>query len=206
MTPARRLAGGDRDTRESDEMDTPPTDATPTDAMPTAHDLPQAQHAGDVGHASAVALTALLDALPEFGPVVAELAEIFDDGLSAHCVFAELAEITSMLLTDEPSDENEDRIERIFAAVELVATTPGADVVVAVAYSFLDGLDDGARARAQPYLGPATEHIAELLDDNFDIDEALGSDFPGGGEGGDDEGDSDEGGSDHEGGDPVEPT
>ncbi len=173
---------------------TPPTDAMPTDAMPTEHDLPQAQHAGDVGRASAVALTALLDALPEFGPVVAELAEIFDDGLSAHCVFAELAEITSMLLTGEPSDENEDRIERIFAAVELVATTPGADVVVAVAYSFLDGLDDGARDRAQPYLGPATEHIAELLDDSFDIDEALGSDFPGG-EGGDDEG-----------GDPVEPT
>ncbi len=157
-------------------MDTPPVDAMPVDAMPVERDLLRARHAGDVGHASAVALSALLDALPELGPVVAELAEIFDDGLSAHSVFAELAELASMLLSEEPSDETEDRIERIFAAVEIVATTPGADVAVAVAYSFLDGLDGAARVRAQPYLGPVTEHISELLDDDLDIDEALGPD------------------------------
>jgi hypothetical protein len=121
---------------------------------------------------SRLAVEALLGALPELGPLVEELADEFGDEPSAQCVFAELAGVTSHLFGDGPDLEDEERLERIFAAVEHVATTPGVDTTATVAFSFLDGLDPGALTRAYSYLGPATEEILErLLGDELAIGE-----------------------------------
>ena len=119
----------------------------------------------EVGRASARAVRVLLDELPEAAATVAGLAEDFDDGLSAHSVFAEIAAVASQILERAPTDmQDEELLERIFAAVEAVAATPGADVVTTVAYGFLDELGPGAYDRALPYCGPATERLALLLE------------------------------------------
>jgi|GEM_PF-2692131 hypothetical protein len=127
----------------------------------------------DVRHASMRAVQVLLEELPEAGPSVAGLVEDFDDGLSAHSVFAELAAITSQLLERSPTDEeDEDLLERIFSAIEVVTTTRGVDVVTTVAYGFLDQLSLSAYDRALPYFGAATERLAVLLDqDALELDE-----------------------------------
>lgn len=139
--------------------------------MDAAHDGDGRAEEGemdDVREASLRAVHTLLEELPEIGPAVAELAEVFDDAVSAHGVFAELAAVTSQLLARSATDEeDEELLERIFSAVEVVTTTPGADVVTTVAYGFLDELGPDAYDRARPYLGAATEHLALLLEQDL---------------------------------------
>jgi hypothetical protein len=128
--------------------------------------------AGDeLARESAVAIAVLLDELPELVPLVRELAEDCGGELTAQCVFAELAGVTSYLFGSGLEEEDEDELERVFTAIEAVATTDGVDTIETVAFSFLDGLDPGALARAQAYLGPATERILEqLLEDGLTLD------------------------------------
>ncbi|MCU1493739.1 MAG: hypothetical protein JWO62_1503 [Acidimicrobiaceae bacterium] len=133
--------------------------ATPEHALDAAHgDLTD-----DFSRSSTRAIAALLDELPELRPLVQELGEILHEDLSAQCVFAELAGVTSQLFGGGLDEEDEERLERIFAAVEVVATTEGVDTTETIAFSFLDGLDPDALARARAYLGPASEHILEQL-------------------------------------------
>ena len=131
-----------------------------------------ASGAEDIWEASRRAVSVLLEALPEAAPLVAELVEDCGEEISAGCIFGELAGITSTLLDGAPDEEDEERLERIFAAVETVATTPGVDAVELVAFSFLDGLSPGALVRAQPYLGPRTEELLERLTaDELDLEQ-----------------------------------
>jgi hypothetical protein len=116
------------------------------------------------------AILVLLDALPELSPVVEDLADDLHEDLSAQVVFAELATITSLLSEADRDDEDEERLERIFAAIETVAGTPGIDTTETVAFSFLDGLSPAAAALAPSYFGPVTEVIAgELAIDALEL-------------------------------------
>lgn len=138
------------------------------DDAPTG--TPVAPEEEDVEQEGMRALAVLLGELPELEPIVCDLADVLGEVPSAQCVFAELAGITSHLFGGGLDDEDEERLERIFAAVEAVATASGVDTTETVAFSFLDGLDPGALARAQAYLGPATEHILDqLLDDVLEL-------------------------------------
>ncbi len=116
------------------------------------------------------AVEILLCSLPELAPILDELREEWGDEPTAQCIFAELAGVTSQLFGGGLGEEDEERLERIFAAIEQVAISPDVDTTVTVAFSFLDGLDPGALMQAQAYLGPATERILDqLLEDGLEI-------------------------------------
>lgn len=114
---------------------------------------------------SARAVEILLTELPELAPIVAELSELFGEPPPAQIVFSELASITGRIFGRDLDDDDEERLERIFAAIEAVAGADGVDTTETVAFSFLDGLDPGALECAESYLGPATAEIfSDLLD------------------------------------------
>lgn len=107
------------------------------------------------------AVRILRAALPEFEDCYLDLVEIYDEDLTPHVVFSELAEFVGNLLDE---DDDEELLERCFTAVEAVATTPGLDSVEVVGYGFLDGLRPDSLEMANAYLGPATERILAGLD------------------------------------------
>jgi hypothetical protein len=106
-------------------------------------------------------IAVLLEALPEMRSAYALLAET-DEDPSPQLLFNELADRAAALLR---SSEDEEQLERIFAAVERVASTPGPDVAASVAFGFLDALPTEAQRRATAYVGPATERLWQRLDD-----------------------------------------
>jgi hypothetical protein len=108
------------------------------------------------------AVATLIAALPELAPLVEQWSEELG-AASAPIVFCELADYTGRLLRGPTDDADEAGLEAIFAAIEQVAARTDVDSVAHVGHAFLDGLDPGALARAQAYLGPATEELLELL-------------------------------------------
>lgn len=117
----------------------------------------------DAARTDARAIALLVHELPEFAPVVAELEDDFGDLPGAHAVFCELAAITSRLLGRDVDEIDEERLERIFSAIEVVARAEDVDVEVAVGFGFLDGLGPSAILSAGSYLGPVTEALYERL-------------------------------------------
>ncbi|HLX78050.1 MAG TPA: hypothetical protein VKR27_04135 [Acidimicrobiales bacterium] len=106
-------------------------------------------------------MAVLIAAFPSFLPVYDELASIEGEGCSCGIVFGELADLANQLLVSSRDEGQERTLENLFAAIEQVANAPGVDAHAVVGESFLDSLDDRARIRADPYLGPRTSAIAE---------------------------------------------
>ncbi len=109
-----------------------------------------------------LAVSILLEADPALAPFVQELALLYDEDLSPHAAFSELADHVSELLEHE-GDEM-DRLEAIFVAIEQVVLRAGSEVVESVAFGFFDSLAPGVAARVGCYLGPATEALLDRLD------------------------------------------
>ena len=107
------------------------------------------------------AIQVLLAELPEFEECYLDLLDIYDEDLTQQVVFSELAEMVSNLV--EAGDEDE-LLDRVFDAVEVVANTPGVDLAETVGFSFLDGLRSRALDVVLERLGPTTERILEQLD------------------------------------------
>lgn len=115
------------------------------------------------------AVAVLLEALPDLHAAYAAMLEV-DEDPSAQVVLNELAWRAAELLR---SGSDEDEIERIFAAVERVTSTPGV-AVESVAFGFLEALPKELGQRASAYCGPATERLWQRLDDGeLETDEEL---------------------------------
>ncbi len=107
------------------------------------------------------AVRILRAAVPAFEDCYLDLVEIYDEDLTPHVVFTELADFVSNLLEE---GDDEELIEICFAAVEAVAKTPGVDVTEVVGYGFLDGLRPDTLEASGSYLGPTTERVLAYLD------------------------------------------
>jgi hypothetical protein len=110
------------------------------------------------------ATTILRDNLPEFEGRLLDLSDLYGEDLTPQVVFNDLAEFASELLAE---GEDEGSLERVCAALELVALEPGADGTGVVAFCFLDQLPPFALEAIRSYLHPVTETILELVDQDL---------------------------------------
>ena len=98
--------------------------------------------------------------VPEFEPCYLDLVDIYDEDLTPHTVFTELADFVTNLLDEGDPDEI---VERVISAVESIAATPGLDVAETVGFAFLDGMRPDALAMLTDRVGPATERVLKDL-------------------------------------------
>lgn len=119
------------------------------------------------------AIWTLREAVPEFEGCMAELRDIYGEDLTAAVVFTNLAEYLEWLFDE---DEDPELIERCLSAVEEVVVAGEVDVVEVVGYGFLDALRPDVLEQAVEYFGPATERIAELGFDGWELAEEQLSD------------------------------
>ncbi len=124
--------------------------------------MPEVPYDGSTG-TSARTVDVLLQELPELAPVVAEIEDELGHRPGADLVTAELADITARLLARDRDERTEMLLESVFAAIESVARTRGADTAEAVAFGFLANLAPAALAAAAPYLHPATEQLLDAF-------------------------------------------
>ena len=110
------------------------------------------------------AVQILRETVPEFENHYLDLLDLFDEDLTPQVVFNELAEFVSELLHD---GESEDALESCATALELVAVEPGADGTGLVAFCFLDQLSPFVLEAVRSYLGPVTETILELVEQDL---------------------------------------
>jgi hypothetical protein len=110
------------------------------------------------------AVCILRENVPEFESHYLNLLDLYDEDLTPQVVFNELADFVSELLQ---RGDNEETIERCVAALELVALEPGADGTGIVAFCFLDQLPSFALDAIRSYLGPVTETILELVEQDL---------------------------------------
>jgi hypothetical protein len=112
-------------------------------------------------HIDDTAVTILRSAVPEFETCYLDLLDIYDEDLTPQVVFTELADFVSILLDESESPEV---VERCFAALETIATTPGLDAAEVVGFSFLDGLRPDIIDQIGEYLGPGVETVLADLE------------------------------------------
>jgi hypothetical protein len=103
----------------------------------------------------------LRNAVPEFEACYLDLLDIYDEDLTPQVVFTELADFVSNLLDEGAMPEV---VEKCFAALEKIATTPGVDTAETVGYSFLDGLRPDILDQIGEYLGPAVDRVLADLE------------------------------------------
>ena len=108
------------------------------------------------------------DNVPEFESHYLDLFDLYDEDLTPQVVFNELAEFVSDLIACGEEDET---VERVCAALELVALEPGADGTGLVAFCFFDQLPNFALEAVRSYLRPVTETIVEMLEQDLLIDD-----------------------------------
>ena len=105
--------------------------------------------------------------VPEFEPCYLDLVDIYDEDLTPHAVFTELADFVTNLLDEGDPDE---LVEKVISAVEEIAGTPGIDVAETVGFAFLDGLRPDVLALIADRVGPTTERVLnDLLAGELDI-------------------------------------
>lgn len=130
-----------------------------------------------------MSIETLLRQVPELTPSARQMAEDQDD---EPCL-GELLEALAGLVSDElapglgakraaPDADDWAMLGRWFAAVEaLAADDHDCDAPFLVGSAFLDSLGPDTRARATPWLGPATRAILADLDASWPQEDFMGS-------------------------------
>ncbi len=112
-------------------------------------------------HVDETAVEMLRQGVPEFEPCYLDLVDIYDEDLTPHAVFTELADFVANLLDDGDPDEV---VEKVMCVVETIAGTPGLDLAETIGFGFLDGLRPDILAQLVDRFGPATERVLEDLE------------------------------------------